>query len=245
MIKLGNVSLDSTPRVAVVITDKETNEALQPLHVDVLEIRVDQFENLEIDYIKANISARRETGISLILTVRNDRLEGGTADISDEKKLEIFQNAISLVDAVDVELKSPVVSDVVELAKKNQKIVIVSSHDFENTPDEIALENIFKEAVKKGADIVKMATKANTADDVNRLMAFTLKHKEDNVITMSVGPIGSISRLSFFGVGSLLTYSYVTQPSAPGQVSLAMLQDDLRRYYPKYNQYLTERFAQD
>ncbi|MCK5215899.1 MAG: type I 3-dehydroquinate dehydratase [Candidatus Omnitrophica bacterium] len=244
MIKLGKTALNSPPRLAVVIADKENNEAIGSLRVDVLEVRVDLFENMDIDYIKANISKRSKTGIPLILTIRNDPSEGGKGDISDEKKSEIFRAVISSVDAVDIELKSPIVSEVVDLAKKNQKVVIVSSHNFVETPDESVLENIFNEAVEKGADIVKMAAKAKTIDDVNALMSFTLKHKEDNIITMSLGSVGSISRLTFPAAGSLLTYSYVNKPSAPGQIPLNALQKDLRRYYPKYNGYLTEKYSQ-
>ncbi len=242
MIKLGNTSLNSIPKIAVAIKDEVTNETIKSLHVDVLELRVDQFADLDIEYIANNIRERKDNGPALILTVRNTESEGGKSDISDDKKLEIFQAVTPLVDAIDIELRSPIISEVIDFAKKNKKLVIVSSHNFTDTPEAAILEDVLQEALKKGADIVKIAAQANSIEDVNQLMMFTMRHKEDNVITMSLGNIGSISRLTFPSVGSLLTYSYIGQPSAPGQIPLERLQKDLRLYYPKYNQYLIDTF---
>lgn len=242
MIKLGNTSLNSIPKIAVAIKGEVTNKTIKSLHVDVLELRVDQFADLNIEYIEDNIREWKDSGPALILTVRNSESEGGKSDISDDKKLEIFQAVTPLVDAIDIELRSPIISEVIDFAKKNKKLVIVSSHNFNDTPEAAILEGVLQEALKKGADIVKIAAQANSIEDVNQLMMFTLKHKDDNVITMSLGSIGSISRLTFPSVGSLLTYSYVGQPSAPGQIPLERLQQDLRLYYPKYNQHLIDTF---
>ena len=242
MINLGHTSLNSIPKIAVAIKDKVTKETIKSLHVDVLELRVDQFADLDIEYIVNDIRERKDIGPALILTVRNAESEGGKSDISDDKKLEIFQAVTPLVDAIDIELSSPIISKIIDLAKKNKKLVIVSSHNLTDTPEDAILEGVLQDAVKKGADIVKVATQANSIEDVNQLMMFTLKHKDDNVITMSLGNIGSISRLTFPSVGSLLTYSYIGQPSASGQVPLERLQQDLRLYYPKYNQYFVDTF---
>lgn len=236
MIKLGKIPLNSTPRVAVVITDKEPNENIQSLCVDVLEIRVDKFRSRDIGHIKGNILKRKEIGVPLILTIRNAKEEGGTSRISDSVKLKIFESAAPLVDAIDIELHSSIISQVISLARKNKNLVIVSSHNFKNTPRDADLEKIFKNARKKGADIVKIAAKAKSWDHVHRLMQFTARHKRHHVITMSLGNIGSISRLTFPSAGSLLTYSYIGQPSAPGQIPLNVLQKHLRLYYPEYNQ---------
>lgn len=241
MIKLGKTSLNSTPRVAIAITDKEPNENIKSLCVDVLEVRVDQFQSYDIDHIKGNILKRKEIGVPLILTIRNAKEEGGKSHISDPTKLKIFESVAPLVDAIDIELNSPIISKVISLAKKNKNLIIVSSHNFKDTPRNTGLEKVFKNAFKKGADIVKIATKANSLDDVNRLMQFTVRHKKHNVITMSLGSVGSISRLTFPSAGSLLTYSYVGQPSAPGQIPLDVLQEHLRLYYSEYNQHFIDK----
>ena len=238
MVKLGFISPGDIPKIALVITDRETNEAVKSSGVDALEVRADMFSCLDVDYIKDNVRRRRKTGIPLILTVRNAVAEGGKANISDEKKLEIFQACIALVDAVDIELSSPLLSRVIKLAKRSKRVAIVSSHNFQRTPPQGVLEGIWRKAVKKGADIVKIAAYANAQEDIRRLMLFTLEHRGDRVITMSLGNAGAISRLTFPLAGSLLIYSYIDQPSAPGQIPLKKLQQDLRRYYPAYDKRL-------
>ena len=239
MIKIGNVELGMTdviPRVTVAVTDTEDIKAINGYCVDILEIRVDQFRKLNPDHIRNTILDKKKAGLPLILTVRNKE-EGGQKNISDIFKLNIFRENISLVDAVDIELKSPVLSEVVKLAKKNKKTVIISWHNFISTPNDKFLKNILSRAKKNGANIVKIAARANKTEDIIRLIKFTYENKNKNLITVSLGAMGSISRLIFPKFGSLITYSYITKPSGTGQIPLEKLQEHLRLYYPQYNQY--------
>ena len=232
--KLSPALLKAFPHIVVAITDQETNDSITCLHIDAIEIRIDKFNNFDADYIKNNIERRKKTKIPIILTIRNLKSEGGDEKISDDLKLKIFQSGISMVDALDVELSFPLLSDVVRLAKKYKKTIIVSTHNFKSTPNSVDLEKFFKNAKKKGADIVKIAAHANSIDDMNRLLQFTLKHKNDSIITMSLGNLGSISRLLFPLAGSLLTYSCILAPCAPGQLPAKLLADHLRIYSPRY-----------
>ena len=77
MIKLGEAILNGAPRVVASVTDMESNQAIVSKHIDILEVRVDQFENIKLDHIKGNILQRSKTEIPIILTVRNDEAEGG------------------------------------------------------------------------------------------------------------------------------------------------------------------------
>jgi len=238
MIKIGKVELGMAaliPRIAVAIADTEDIKAINLCNVDILEIRIDQFRKLNPDHVKNVILNRKKAGLPLILTVRN-RKEGGRKDISALSKLNIFRENISLVDAVDIELKSPVLPEIVTVAKKNKKTVIISWHNFISTPNAEFLKNILSQAKKHHADIVKIAAKANKTEDIIRLAKFTSANKNKNLITISLGAIGSISRLIFPKFGSLLTYSYITKPSGTGQIPLEKLQEHLRLYYPQYNQ---------
>jgi len=240
MIRLGNIILNGVPKIAIVVSDREKNGVIESCNVDILEIRLDQFKRLDDSYIRDNITARRALNIPLILTIRSKK-EGGEKNISDKAKTKIFKETISLVDAVDIELRSSEVSKVVNIAKKNKKLVIISWHDFKSTPDNKILTDILNKAKKKGADIVKIATKANKTDDVNRLMKFTQNNKSKNIITIALGSIGAISRLIFPIAGSLVTYSYVNKPSGVGQIPLGTLQGQLRLFYPQYNQHFIKR----
>jgi len=235
MIKIGKVELGKIPRIAIAVTDKEENKIIKSLFVDILEIRVDQFKKLDPKHIQKIIANRRKIRIPLILTLRSKE-EGGQRDISNELKLKIFRENIALVDAVDIELKSPILTEVVKVAKKNKKKVIISSHNFKLTPNDKILRDILDKAKRRGADLVKIAVKANRPEDLTRLLQFTIENKTKNLITISLGEIGSISRLVFPGLGSLITYAYVSRPSGLGQRSFEELKEHLRIYYPQYNQ---------
>ena len=238
MIKLGQTTLDGTPKIALVVSDRESNRSIQSSHPDTIEIRVDQFRSLNKDYVKAKLKERVKTRLPLILTIRNQVKEGASSKssktISNSMKWDLFEAGIDDVQAVDIELSSVLLKPVVRLAKKNKKIVIISSHHFQKTPSLAELENIFRRAKKEGAHIVKIAAQTKVQDDVTRLLKFTIRHKTDHVITLSMGQLGSVSRLVFPAAGSLLTYSFLDQPFAPGQIPLKTLQNHFRLYYPDY-----------
>jgi 3-dehydroquinate dehydratase-1 len=236
MIKIGKTELGKIPKIAIAIGDREDNKLIKSLFVDILEIRIDQFKKVEALYVQNVIKTRRKIGVPLILTVRSKE-EGGQKDISDKLKLSIFKECTPLVDAVDIELKSPILSEVIKNARKNKKMVIVSWHNFKITPNDKVLKDILNKAKRSGAHLVKIAAKANNKEDLNRLMRFTIENKSKNIITISLGEIGSISRLVFPSLGSLITYAYNNKPSGLGQIQLDDLRDHLRVYYPEYNEY--------
>ena len=94
------------------------------------------------------------------------------------------------------------------------------------------LELIFKRSLSTRADIVKIAAKASSFDDVLVMIKFTHRHHKQNLITMSLGPVGAISRLVLPAAGSLYTYTFLNMPTAAGQVDVATLKSHLKVYYP-------------
>lgn len=231
MIKIGKTELGRIPRIAVAIDDREENGLIRSLSPDMAEIRVDQFTKTDPAYIHSVITTRKKIGVPLILTVRS-REEGGRRHISDTMKLKIFKDNLSLVDAVDIELHSPILPEVVKMARSSRKKVIVSWHNLNMTPSDKILKIFLTKAKRSGAHIVKIAAKANRAEDCNRLMKFTIENRSKNIITISLGGIGRLSRLVFPGLGSLITYAYINKPSGSGQLSLRDLRSHLRAYYP-------------
>ncbi len=216
--------------IALVITDKETNAQIKPLKVDVLELRVDLFKKLTPEYVTAQIKHRRVLGIPLLLTVRNQKKEGAFKECSDALKKSVLETCLPLVDMVDIELSSPLLKSTVSLARRLGKKVIVSAHHLDHTPGH--MENILKKALSAGANIVKIAAHANSFDDVLRMIEFTRHHRRHHVITMSLGPIGAISRLVLPGAGSLYTYTFINKSTAPGQIEVKSLKAHLKFFYP-------------
>ena len=60
------------------------------------------------------------------------------------------------------------------------------------------------------------------------------EHRRQQRIVIAMGAHGVASRVFFPLLGSLITYGYLHQAVAPGQLSLADLTAELRRYSPEY-----------
>ncbi|MCX8034215.1 MAG: type I 3-dehydroquinate dehydratase, partial [Thermodesulfovibrio sp.] len=58
-------------------------------------------------------------------------------------------------------------------------------------------------------------------DDLETLLLFTLKHKNDKIVTIGMGEKGIPSRIINPVFGSLITYASLKTKSAPGQLLLS------------------------
>jgi 3-dehydroquinate dehydratase-1 len=217
-------------KIALVITDQETNAQIKSLGVGLLELRVDLFKKLDPVYIVDQIKHRKLLKTPLLLTLRNQKKEGAVKEFSNVFKMQIITAALPLVDMVDIELSSPLLKQVVAAVRKSKKKVIVSSHHLQGMPR--SLEVIFKKSLSTRADIVKIAAQAKTFDDVMTMINFTHRHRKHPLITMSLGPLGAISRLLLPAAGSLYTYTFLHKPTASGQVDVATLKSHLKVYFP-------------
>lgn len=244
MIKIGNVVLGKIPRVVLVSSDVGNGDFIEKSKtegVDILELRIDLLRNTEKDYIIKIIKSIMGKGLPIIATIRR-KGEGERKDIPDEERLKLFNAVIPLVDGIDIELESKsILKEVIQKARDYKKTTIISYHDLKETPPDIKLENIIEKASKIGGDIIKIAAFTKSREDVIRLMKITLKYKSKNIITISMGGKGVISRVFFPFIGSLLTYGCINVPSAPGQLPINILVEELRRFYPEFNESLIKR----
>lgn len=227
---IGDLKLGEIPLIAGVLTDADIplidRNSLNT--VDLIEFRVDMFENIlqnEVENIFRHASENFKKPI--IATVR-DVNEGGEREVAD--RLSIYRAVVPLSDVIDVEISS---DDILREAKKlcsdRKKLLIGSYHNFESTPDNAFLDDIISKGKSLGADIVKIAVMPENRDDLIRLLNFTLKHKDKGIISMSMGDAGLPSRAFAPVFGSLITYGYINRPSAPGQLSVSELMDIFRR----------------
>ena len=220
-MKIGKLTLGNTPKIAAVILDGEDKKAISAAKrdgADLLELRLDCFKKQDAAYIQRIIKDIKTSKLPLIATIRS-KAEGGKAGISDSAKLGLFENIIPLVDAVDIELgSSKILKHIINQAHCFNRKVIVSYHNFKNTPEQKRLESIIRNSKKAGGDIVKIATFAKEKKDIIRLASLAASHK--NIIIIAMGKLGIVSRILFPMLGSLFTYCSVTKSSAPGQLPL-------------------------
>lgn len=198
---------------------------------DVLEIRLDLLEIRDSGLAVETIGKiKAETGLPLILTNRS-RAEGGKWEGSEKERVEILkellpsflrEGSVDAVDAVDIELSAGEKerTELISTAKKQGKTVIVSFHNFSETPSFQEMEKIIEEAFRAGADIAKLAVMPGSLQDILDLLRLTLSAREARrpVCTIAMGKLGKHTRVIAPLYGSVLSYASVESSAAPGQL---------------------------
>lgn len=232
MLRLGSVELGPQPAVAIAIQRAEAPQALRDAAPGaIVELRLDALD--DPTPAAACAFAQRYTGFPLLATIRH-REEGGGWKGSEAERLACFQAVVPLVDAVDVEIAVGSISEsVVAVAHEAGRLVIGSFHDFEDSPSRERLEEVNAMGRNQGVDIVKVAARCNSAEDARRLAEFTLAHRAEQVIVVGMGPYGMASRIFFPALGSLITYTFLGEPTAPGQLNCQDTLTYLSSFYPQ------------
>lgn len=226
---------DGNPKICVPITGITDYQILNELEnlryhdFDLIEIRIDYYENVEDLYKVKNLLLKIKKRFTkpLLFTFRT-KLEGGMHEMSEEKYFSLNQAIIEnkLADLVDLELRrnEEKSKEIIALANNNDVKVILSNHDFLSTPPKEEILDTLVKMQQLGADITKIAVMPNCEEDVLTLMAATLEMKREKAdrpfITMSMGSLGVITRLSGQFLGSCLTFASLNKASAPGQINV-------------------------
>jgi 3-dehydroquinate dehydratase-1 len=211
----------------------QESDALTALQPDLLEWRIDAYNKVEIieDCLALLKQMRTIIGeIPLIFTCRIDQ-EGGFKEISREKRLALITAAMDSGDAdlFDVELcnDAAFIQTVRERAKLRSVRLILSYHNFTETPSQASICAKLSEAQTAGADICKVAVMPKDYGDVLTLLNATNKARKEMVkcpmVTMSMGPEGAVSRLAGGLFGSDITFAVGVKASAPGQIPIKEL----------------------
>lgn len=231
----GNLVAGDTPLVVGTFSSLPSPD--KAIVSDVAEFRLDKMHDASQWLERAG--AIEAAGVPVIATVRL-RAEGGDWAGSDRDRLPIYEQAIKNISAVDVELKSELALPISELAQKANKTLILSFHDFTQTPALPDLEKIIFEAENR-ASIVKIATMINSSADRAILEKLLAQDWEIPLCVIGMGALGKDTRVSFATKGSCLTYGYLDQSAAPGQWAAAELVAELCKIMPAYAQRDTQR----
>lgn len=202
---------------------------------DCVEWRIDYFDGLEDEaVILACLKELRETlgSVALLATIRSS-VQGGNSHLSAKAMRHLQESLIAsgAVDLIDIELAGEGGSELVLLitfAHECGVAVVVSDHNFASTPAFDVLYATLEDEYKLGADICKVAVMAKQEGDELQLMAathqFTQDHPKALTIAISMGSVGTITRLAGEFFGSCMTFCTVGASSAPGQVDLVSAQ---------------------
>ena len=218
---------------------KAEAERLGALPVDMAEWRVDMFcasSGVQEEVVLETLSMLRSTLAVPILATFRTTDEGGCCPLSDDGYASLCKALCRSggIDLLDVEafFRSGEAKTIIDRAHACGVPVVASNHDFQSTParEKIVRRLLFMQN-DLGADILKMAVMPRCRADVLTLLAATEQASSlarRPIITMSMGPLGVISRVCGQSFGSAATFGAAARASAPGQMDVVALDAVLR-----------------
>lgn len=226
------------PKICIPVMGKDRDAVLASCRLaagaehDLIEWRADYLGDTGVieDIFRA---IREEMPETPILVTFRTKDEGGERVADDDEYFRILRRlADAGADLLDVEyFHSPIRRRAfIEKALREGLTVIVSSHDFEKTPESGEMEALLDAMYETGA-IPKLAVMPRSPADVLRLMTVTEAVRRTHgrpLITMAMGGTGVISRIAGELTGSALTFGAAGKTSAPGQLDADALADILR-----------------
>jgi shikimate dehydrogenase/3-dehydroquinate dehydratase type I len=227
--------------ICIPITSRRNKDALHAIErscrfADLIELRMDLIGRGNLAELILAVHGNSGS-IKIIVTCRKkeEAAPAGTqtriknAVKNKREKIALLKEAIELgADFVDIELAEggKAISELKTLcAKKGSKTnIIVSYHNFEETPVPAKLKEIFHQCEKFQPSIVKIVTTAKTFEDnliTLNLISFA-KERSCKIISFCMGEQGGISRAIAPFMGSYLSFAALEKEgqSAPGQYTV-------------------------
>jgi 3-dehydroquinate dehydratase-1 len=208
--KLGHFAGTAAAAIVGIVDSAEALKAARRLttkEVDFLEWRA--------DFLGTGIV---ESKIPWIVTARHPA-ERGQNNMSPAARREALLELLPAAALVDLEIRSlRGMREVLTEARKAGVGMIASFHDFQKTPPTSRLEDLVKQACDADADVLKIATRADSSADVARLLNL-LENSPLPLAVMGMGRLGMASRVMLAAAGSVLNYGWLHRPNVTGQWS--------------------------
>jgi 3-dehydroquinate dehydratase I len=194
---------------------------------DVVEIRLDCLAEPAVSPFL------RELQLPLLFTNR-PVWEGGFFSGEEAQRISLLLQAFAGGAAyVDLELQAPKSSHrLIAAARKNSRTkLILSHHNFTETPQRQELLDTLHAMHERGGDIGKIITMAGSYKDVLRVLQLQedAEHIQFPLIAFCMGQAGMISRLATLELGGYMTYCAPDQfaGTAPGQIAITNMREIL------------------
>lgn len=183
------------------------------------------YAEIRIDLVKPTsqqlIDLLADTKVSYIATCRPGN------DFNNQQSLEMLvlaaKNGADYVD-IEIERDAADIAVLKDVCKNNPHCkLIISYHNFDETPDLDTLDKVISKADSLGADCVKIACKSNSEYDNAKLLSLYVR--DENIVAFGMGKIGAITRVASVKCGAPFTYVAPDDGSctAPGQLSLSKI----------------------
>ncbi len=199
---------------------------------DFVEIWIDQIDDLQV---KTLLKASKKP----VVVVCKDKKEKGGFKGMDKEKIDRLISAAQ-VGATYLDCGSHVAQKQINRLRKAisalggsrsniKPKIILSTHYFNVTPSLNSLEQHALKLYRRGADIVKIASKVKTPLDTVTLFELASRLKKRNLpfVIVGMGPHSKISRLGCAILGAEFTFAALDEKSATasGQLTVEQLVD--------------------
>ncbi len=203
---------EKTQIIASIKSDfKNSLQKAKKKGADAVEIRIDLYDGDAISDVK-------KTDFELpVIATNRPKWEGGKFNGGEKDRIGILEEISQYVDAIDIEFKMKNSRQIADKLKNEGVTIILSYHNFKETPSKKKMENIIKDSLEIG-DIAKLAVKAETHNDTLDVLEVTSKNK--GVCMIAMGEKGSYSRFLGPVLGSSMTYAGLEEKTAPGQLTI-------------------------
>lgn len=243
-MKIKNVTIgEGQPKVVVSFTGHSAEEVQAEIEeakknndkFDIVEIRSDSFDamNHEDHFRLVDHIIEEMADCPIIYTYRTNG-EGGSGTKSAAEYQSLVSHAIGNcdIDIVDIEffMYEDIVNQLIDEAKEKGVAVLLSQHDFRDTPHFEEMMATYENMYERGGDILKLAYQpADGRDVLSVLSAVHDARRKFNcqVVGISMGETGKITRVAGGVFGSCMTYGHLINQAAPGQIGAGILKEYL------------------
>jgi 3-dehydroquinate dehydratase-1 len=214
------------PRIAAVLA------SLSDLQKAARMRRRPDFFELRLDALRYELPTVRriaaDLGAPIIITARHPA-EGGVGNLSASTRRALLEQFLPHAALVDIELRDAVSLGRILNAARCQKIkCIISVHQFQHAPSAKLLTQWAHDAQALGADIFKIVTRTETAEELAELLQFFEQSRRCiPTSAMGVGRFGRKSRIYCAQHGSALNYVHLGNAQTEGQLSLPQMRHRL------------------
>jgi 3-dehydroquinate dehydratase I len=214
--------------ICVAISDKKPEKCISILdQVEMAEIRLD-LTGYSTEDIRKVFSHSTPT----IATYRPGK---GETQVQLQKLTAAIEAGARYVD-IEIEAGNNQQQEVISVARKHNCKVIVSYHNFSETPGLEELNAIVNDCYLRGADIAKIATFSHSVSDNARILSLYNCNKP--LVAIGMGDAGKVTRIIAPLLGAEFTFASMDnlETTAPGQISYSHMTTILSYLQKELNQ---------
>jgi 3-dehydroquinate dehydratase-1 len=152
-------------------------------------------------------------------------------DALEKRKMALLTAVEAGAAYVDIEIEAGAEykKEIVQTARQHECQVILSYHNYENTPSKKHLETIIEQCFSQGADIAKIACQVHSEADSARILSlydYPGQLHQGKITAIGMGEKGKITRLAAPLLGAPFTYASQStgKETAPGQLDKETLE---------------------